>query len=256
MFRPRVIPVLLLHHSGLVKTIRFNKKTARYIGDPINAVRIFNELEADELMVLDITASIENRPFSMNLVHAIGDEAFMPFSVGGGIRSIDDVKEILSKGAEKVVINTASVLNPPLIEKAASLFGNQSIIVAVDIKKDMWGKYNLYICDGVKKVRLSPVEHLRNMENMGAGEILINFIDRDGIMLGYDVAFLKEVSEQIKIPLIACGGAGNLSHLSAAAKFGGASALAAGSLFVYHGERKAVLINYPEKKELSNLFNT
>lgn len=254
MFRPRVIPVLLLKGNGLVKTIRFDKKKAVYIGDPINAVRLFNDLEADELIILDITASNEKRIIPIDLVKKIGDEAFMPFSVGGGIDTVDDIKNILASGAEKVVLNTASFKNPQLISDSASLFGNQSIIVSIDVKRNVWGEYRMFVLDGTKEVLADPLDHAKKMELLGAGEILINFIDRDGTMEGYDLKFIKKISESLSIPVIACGGAGKMSHLVEGIKLGGASAVAAGSMFVFHGQRNAVLINYPDRKELQELF--
>jgi imidazole glycerol-phosphate synthase subunit HisF len=254
MFRPRVIPVLLLMGNGLVKTVRFDRRRAIYLGDPINAVRLFNDLEADELILLDITASLEKRTFPSDLVKKIGDEAFMPFSVGGGIRRIEDIQKILALGAEKVVINTATYINPQFIAEASLLFGNQSIIVSMDVKKNLWGKYRAFIFDGTKSCDNEPLEHAKEMEKLGAGEILINFIDRDGVMKGYDLEFIKIISQAVSIPVIACGGAGTMLHLADGINIGGASAAAAGSMFVFHGERNAVLINYPEKNELLELF--
>jgi imidazole glycerol-phosphate synthase subunit HisF len=254
MFRPRIIPVLLIKGNGLVKTLRFNKRKATYIGDPINAVRLFNDLEADELIILDITASLEKRTFPPELVKKIGDEAFMPFSVGGGIATIQEIQDILANGAEKVVINTSSFLDPWLIAEASGKFGNQSIIASMDLKKNYWGKYQVYIKDGTKFIETDPLIHAKKMETLGAGELLVNFIDRDGRMQGYDVDYLSRLSGTVSIPVIVCGGAGNLEHMAKGIKIGGASAAAAGSLFVFHGERKGVLINYPNKKELFEIF--
>jgi cyclase len=210
---------------------------------------------ADELIILDITATNEKRSFPVDLVKKIGDEAFMPFSVGGGINSLDTIKDIFASGAEKVVINTASVVNPDLISEAASLFGNQSIVVSIDIGKDVFGKYCMFISDGARKVSTDPVEHAHRMELAGAGEIMINSIDRDGSMKGYDVEFIKGLSDSVSVPVIACGGAGKMQHLAEVVKNGGASAAAAGSLFVFHGERKAVLINYPARNDINNIFS-
>jgi imidazole glycerol-phosphate synthase subunit HisF len=250
MFRPRIIPVLTLKGKGLVKTIKFDKKNARYIGDPINAVHLFNDFEADELIFLDITATLENRCISTELVKSIGEEAYMPFSVGGGIRNIEQIHQLISAGAEKVIINTSCIKTPELISEASRQFGNQSIIASLDIKKNLFGRYKIYINDGSKQVENNIDEHVRILEKMGAGEIFINSIDRDGTMAGYDLELVKSISETVNIPVIACGGAGKLSDLSDVTKTAGASAAAAGSLFVYHGPRKAVLINYPEKMKL------
>jgi cyclase len=254
MFIPRVIPVLLLKDKGLVKTIKFDKKRAKYIGDPINAVRIFNDLEADELIFLDINATKEHRTISKELVKNIGDEAFMPFAVGGGIRTLDDIKQLLAAGAEKVVINTMAIEDREFINKASAIFGNQSIIISIDLVKKR-NEYLIYTIGGTKKAKISLPDYLGQIQQAGAGEIFINSIDRDGAMSGYDLEMIRFITSKVSVPVIACGGAGNLVHLKEAIDAGGASACAAGSMFVYHGSRNAVLINYPEKKELEKIFN-
>ncbi|MDQ3190060.1 MAG: AglZ/HisF2 family acetamidino modification protein [Bacteroidota bacterium] len=254
MFRPRVIPVLLLKGQGLVKTVQFSNPT--YIGDPINAVRIFNDLEADELIFLDITASNEKRLASVEVIKKISDEAFMPFAVGGGIKTIEDVHALIMAGAEKVVINSSSVNSSSLITQAADIFGSQSIIVSIDVKKTFWGKTQVFINSGKKSTGLNPVEHAKNMEKAGAGEIFITSIDLDGTMQGYDIELIKSVSESVGVPVVAGGGAGTMEHFKEAVIKGHATAVAAGSMFVYHGPRKGVLINYPEKKELKKLFQS
>ena len=253
MFLPRVIPVLLLKGKGLVKTVKF--KEPRYLGDPINAVKIFNDLKADELVFLDITASKENRTISVDLVKGIGDEAFMPFGVGGGINDISQIEHLLKAGAEKVVINTNSVIKPDLIKESSKVFGSQSIVVSLDVKKTFFGKYECLIKDGTVKTKENPVELAKKAEQDGAGELIINSIDLDGVMTGYDLELIKSIAEIVSIPVVACGGAGNLEHLKKGYFEGKAHALAAGSMFVYHGPRKAVLINYPSKSELKQLFN-
>lgn len=250
MFRPRIIPVLTLKGKGLVKTIKFDKKGARYIGDPINAVRIYNDLEADELIFLDITASLEKRCISTELVQTIGEEAYMPFAIGGGITNIEQIHQLISSGAEKVVLNSSCITSPDLISDASKQFGNQSIVASVDIKKNFMGKYRIYINDGTKQVDVDIEKHIKKMEELGAGELFINSIDNDGCMLGYDLDLIKFISKLVKIPVIACGGAGKLSDLLDVTQKADASAAAAGSMFVYHGRRNAVLINYPDKKEL------
>jgi len=250
MFRPRIIPVLTLKGKGLVKTIKFDKIRARYIGDPINAVHIFNDFESDELIFLDITATLENRCISSELVKSIGEEAYMPFAVGGGITNIEQIHQLISAGAEKVIINTSCINTPELILEASRQFGNQSIVASIDIKKSLLGKNKIFINDGTKQMNIDIEQHIRILEKMGAGELFINSIDRDGTMLGYDLESIKYISELVKIPVIACGGAGKLSDLSDVTKLAKASAAAAGSMFVYHGSRNAVLINYPDKKEL------
>lgn len=252
MFLPRLIPVLLLKGKGLVKTIKFG--APRYIGDPINAVKIFNDLKADELIFLDITASKEDRSINFNLVKDIGDEAFMPFGVGGGISNLNQMEEIFKSGAEKVILNTVAILKPDIIKKGSEYFGSQSIVVCLDVKRNILGKYELYIKDGSINTHLDPVEVASNMQDNGAGEIILNSLNNDGLMKGYDIYLIKTVSKKLVIPVIACGGAGNLSHFRTAYFEGGAHGLAAGSLFVYHGPRNAVLVNYPNKREISEIF--
>lgn len=252
MFRPRVIPCLLLKGKGLVKTVKF--KDPRYIGDPINAVRIFNEKQADELIFLDITASIEERCVSVTLMKQIANEAYMPFAVGGGITAIKQIRAALAAGAEKVVINTSSVVNPSLIKKSANMFGSQSIVISIDVAKNFWGKYEVFILSGTKGTKLDPVEHAKHMQELGAGEIFLNSMEKDGTMEGYDIEIIKKISDSVNIPVVASGGAGKLEDFKDAIYNGHASATAAGSFFVFHGNRRAVLINYPEKRELTVLF--
>lgn len=256
MFRPRIIPVLTLKGKGLVKTIKFDKKRARYIGDPINAVHIFNDFEADELIFLDITATLENRCISSELVKSIGEEAYMPFAVGGGITNIEQIQQLISAGAEKVVINTSCIKTPGLISEASRQFGNQSIVAALDIKRNLLGKYKIYINAGSNQVDIDLEKYIRILVDLGAGELFINSIDRDGTMSGYDLELVKYISEIVRIPVIACGGAGKLKDLSDVTKLAKASAAAAGSMFVYHGSRNAVLINYPDKEELLKTLET
>jgi len=253
VFRPRIIPVLLLLNNGLVKTVRFRKPV--YVGDPINAVKIFNDLHADEMVFLDISATKENRLVPLELLKDISEEAFMPFAAGGGIKTFDDAKKIINAGAEKVVVNSAAVATPELISEIADHFGNQSVIVSIDVQKNFFGKFKVCINGGGKVTDLHPGEHAAKMEKAGAGEILINSIDRDGTMSGYDCELVKLVSDAVSVPVIACGGAGSLKDFADAVSKGGASAAAAGSMFVFHGPRRAVLINYPEEKELEALFS-
>jgi cyclase len=253
MFRPRVIPVLLLQGQGLVKSRKF--KDYRYIGDPINAVRIFNDLGADELAFVDILANRENRSVSLDFVKQVGDEANMPFSVGGGITTIIEIRNILSSGAEKVILNTSAALNPQFVKQAADEFGSSTIVVSIDVKKNLFGKELTWIYSGKKSTKYDPVSFSRLMEEMGAGEIIINSIEHDGMMQGYDISLIRRISESVSIPVVALGGASSLPDLKSAVTEGYASAVAAGSMFVYHGPRNAVLINYPEKEQLNHLFN-
>lgn len=254
MFRPRVIPVLLLRDKGLVKSVRF--KGHRYIGDPINAVRIFNDLRADELVLLDILATKEKRTISPEFVWRIGDEANMPFAVGGGIRSVKDIKSLINAGAEKVIINSYAFENPDFIKEASDMFGSSTIVVSIDVKKNFWGKEQVYTVSGTKATGVSPVAWVKLMQEKGAGEIIINSIRHEGKMRGYNWKLMKEVSEAVEIPVVALGGAGSLADLHNAFAESYASAVAAGSLFVYHGPRKAVLINYPDQNELLKLFGS
>ena len=251
MFNPRVIPCLLLRGRGLVKGIRF--KDYRYVGDPINAVHIFNEKEVDELAFMDITATEENRTPDLSHIRQIADECYMPFSVGGGIRKIENIRDILNAGAEKVILNTAAIESPGLIRQAADKFGSQCIVASIDVKKNILGKYEVITHSGTKKTGKDPVTYARELMEEGAGEILLTSIDREGTMEGYDLNLTKIVSEALTIPVIASGGAGKNKDFKDAVE-AGASAAAAGSMFVFHGRRRAVLINYPDKKELKELF--
>lgn len=244
---------MLLKNLGLVKSLKF--KDYNYIGDPINAVKLFNDLRADELVFLDILASKEKRTVQLSFVQKVGDECNMPFSVGGGIRTISDIKQILNAGAEKVIINSYAAENPEFIKEAAMEFGSSTIVVSIDVKKSLFGKESTYILGGSKSTNYNPVDFAKLMEEKGAGELIINSIEKDGTMEGYDINLVKKVSEAVTVPVIACGGAGNGAHLAEGIKEGYASAVAAGSLFIYHGPRKAVLINYPSKDELQKIFS-
>lgn len=248
MFRPRIIPVMLLSGKGLVKSTRF--KNFNYIGDPINAVKLFNDLKADELVFLDIKATLENRLISLDFVREVGEEANMPFAVGGGIKSLLDIERIIKVGAEKVIINSAAALNPDFIKEASSNFGSSTIAVCIDVKKKLFGGLQTWIKSGTKATALSPFDFAKLMEQNGAGELIVQSIDRDGMMQGYDIELLSKISQSVTIPIVALGGAGQLSDLKTGYKEGLASALAAGSMFVYQGSNKGVLINYPEKKEM------
>lgn len=252
MLKTRVIPCLLVQGQRLVKTIAFHNP--RYVGDPINAVRIFNEKEVDELVVLDIAATIEQRPPNLRLISEMASECFMPLAYGGGIRSLDDLQSVFSLGVEKVVINSEAAARPAFIRDAAGKFGSQSVIVSIDVKKKWLGGYETRTLSGRQGTGFDPVRFACDMENAGAGEIFLNSIDRDGTMRGYDLDLIRAVSRAVSIPVIACGGAGNLADLAAAVNQG-ASAVAAGSMFVFHGKHRAVLINYPSRRELEATFD-
>ena len=244
MYRPRIIPVLLLNKNHLVKSVKFKDLT--YIGDPINAVKIFNDMEADELVFLDITASKEKRLISLDFVREVGEEANMPFAVGGGIRSLEDIQKVTATGAEKVIIGTAAVRQPEFIKEAAANFGSSTIAVCIDVKKTFWGKEKVFTLNGSQASDYAVEDFARLMEDKGAGEIVIQSVEKDGMMQGYDLDLIKRISSAVQIPVIALGGAGNLHHLKEAYQKGFANGLAAGSIFVYQGIHKGVLINYPD----------
>jgi imidazole glycerol-phosphate synthase subunit HisF len=249
----RIIPCLLLRNNGLVKTVKFKEST--YIGDPINTVKIFNEKEVDEIFFLDIDATKLKKEPPYDLIRSIASECFMPFAYGGGIHSLSQIERIIKSGAEKVIINSHAFLNGTFLREAVSNFGSSTIAVSIDYKKEFFKGNIVYIKGGTQSTGQNPVEYAKRIEDDGAGEILINSIDRDGVMEGYDIELIKNVSTVIRIPVIACGGAGRLSDFGTVVKEGGASAAAAGSFFVFHGKRRAVLITYPSYSEISDLFN-
>lgn len=241
----------MLKGKGLVKTTRYTDP--KYIGDPINAVRIFNDLEADELIFLDISAVHENRTISVDLVKQIGDEAFMPFGVGGGISSVQQAVDLINSGAEKVILNTLFVQNPAMISQISKTLGNQSVVISIDVNKTFLGKHRMFYKSGKKSTELDPVEAALKAEDLGAGEIILNYIPFDSMMAGYNLELIEKVSSKVSIPVVASCGAGNLMHLKQA-NDSGAHAMAAGSMFVYHGPRRAFLVNYPTKNDLLNTF--
>lgn len=260
MFRPRIIPCLLLKDKGLVKTVQF--KDPRYIGDPINAVRIFNDREADELIFLDILASGRagisssqgESSIAFELIAKISRECMMPLSYGGGIATIDDITRLFTIGVEKVIINSQAVENPELVREAGETFGNQSIIVSIDARNHHDDSYEVISRGGTKPTGKDALGYAMEMEAAGAGELMITSIEKDGTMSGYDIPLIKIIADSVNIPVIAAGGAGKTEDLKRAYTEGHASAMAAGSLFVYHGRKKAVLINYPKRTELEAVF--
>ena len=247
MKRVRVIPGLLLHQGGLVKSVRF--RDYKYVGDPINAVRIFNEKEVDELAIIDIDATREKRPPDIERISAIVSEAFMPIAYGGGISRVAEAENILLNGAEKVIINKAAIINPALIREIASRFGSQSVVVSIDYKKALFRSFKVFSDNGKPNTKLDPVAFAKQMEDAGAGEILLNAIDRDGTFEGYDLGMIEKVSKAVNIPVIAIGGAASLADFKQAVQHG-ASAVSAGSMFVFQRPHRAVLISYPAQKEL------
>lgn len=239
----RVIPVLLIKDGGLVKSIKF--KNHKYVGDPINAVKIFNEKEVDEIIILDIDATKKNRYPNLEFIKEIAGEAFMPLAYGGGITSIDQVRDILYQGVEKVIFNKSALTNESLIKETVKRFGSSTTIVSIDVKKNFLGKEKVYSDCGRKNTNRDIIEYAQYLEKIGVGELFLNSIDRDGTYLGYDIKLIQAVTNAVKIPVIACGGAKDEDDLVEAINKGGASASAAGSLFVYKGIHRAVLINYP-----------
>jgi cyclase len=243
----RVIPVLLLAPDGLVKTVRFGKPT--YVGDPINAVRIFNEKEVDEIVVLDIGATREERGPDLARIREIAGECFMPLCYGGGVRTLEDVAAVVAAGAEKVAMNTRAVEEPAFLREASARFGASTLVASLDVKRTLFGKPTVRTRAGRRDTGKAPADAAREMEAAGAGEILLNSVDRDGTMEGYDLDLVAEVAAAVSIPVVACGGAGSLADLHRAVA-SHASAAAAGSLFVFQGPHRAVLISYPSRAEL------
>jgi len=252
MRRIRVIPVLLIKNGGLVKSIKF--KNHNYIGDPINAVKIFNEKEVDEIVILDIDASKNNREPNIGMIEEIASEAFMPLAYGGGITKVEQVKTLIHAGVEKVVLNTAALKNPDLISQSAKIAGNQSVVVSVDVKKNLFGKYQIYSETINSASKMNLVDFIRKMEDSGAGEIFLNSVDRDGTYKGYDIELINQVANITNIPVIASGGASTVDDFRLAVSEGKASAVAAGSMFVYHGNLRGILINYPTQQMLVEKF--
>lgn len=249
MFRPRIIPVLLLKENVLVKSVQF--RNHRYIGDPINAVRIFNELRADELVFLDIEASRNKRLISLEIVKDVGEEALMPFSVGGGITSLDQIALVLAAGAEKVIINTYAGFDLNFIKKASEFYGSSTIVVCIDVRRRIFRGERAWVLNGSVPTQFTPLEFAHALEDNGAGELIVQSIERDGMMQGYDIPLIRSIATSVKVPVVALGGAGDREHLEDGYRNGHADALAAGSMFVYRDRKKGVLINYPDKRELS-----
>lgn len=253
MLKTRIIPCLLLHEGGLVKTEKF--KNPKYVGDPINAVRIYNEKEVDELIFLDIDASRNGEEPNLSTIEDLATECFMPFAYGGGITTLQQIQRILKIGVEKVILNHSALKNPDFVKEVAKHFGSSTIIVAVDIKKDLWGNYKVY--DHVKKktTGITPSEYAMKMCEAGAGELFINNVDRDGTYTGFDLQILESINKMVSVPVIACGGASAISDLKEVVTKANVSGVAAGSIFVYQGPHRAVLISYPSQDELQQLFS-
>lgn len=239
----RIIPCLLLRGTGFVKTKRFNNPI--YIGDCFNTVRLFNEKEADELIILDIQATLLNQPLRFDFLKNLASECFMPVCYGGGVQTLDDIRRLFSVGFEKVSVNTTLWLNPDVIRQAVREFGSQSIVASLDVRRRLFGRLEVFIDAGRKGISLDPIEAAQRVQELGVGEIILTAIDRDGTMEGYDLDLIRRVADSVDIPVIACGGAGSLDDLYSGIHLGHASAVAAGSFFVFNGKHRAVLITYP-----------
>jgi imidazole glycerol-phosphate synthase subunit HisF len=250
MNRVRVIPVLLLDNDGLYKTKSF--KNPVYIGDPINAVKLFNDKEVDELIIIDYTARAERREINYQFIEEIVSEAFMPICYGGAIDNMQQCEKLIKLGVEKICLNFAAANNPPLIGELAQRYGSQSVVASVDIRRNLLVQASVYISRGTEKIKTDPVEYCKQLADAGAGELLVTNIDREGTKKGYDLEILKKISDAVTIPVIANGGAASLSDMLAAIKKGHASAVAAGSMFVFYGKLDGILINYPSQEMLTN----
>lgn len=252
MLRTRVIPCLLLRDESLIKSVKF--KNYNYIGDPINTVRIFNELEVDELVFLDITASREGRKPNFRILEQIADECFMPLAYGGGLSDIEDIGRIFAIGFEKVVVNSHAAGDPAFITRLADKFGSQSIIGSIDARKNLWGRYEVFTHGGSHKCGKNPVDWALELERLGAGELLVTSMDQDGTWNGYDIKLVESVTSKVHVPVIASGGAGTLHHIGEVVEKGGASAVALGSMVVFQGKDLGVLVNFPDRKELGEVL--
>jgi cyclase len=251
MLTHRVIPCLLLSNGGFVKTIKF--RDPKYVGDPINAVRIFNEKEVDELMVLDIDASKKGRGPDYAMVEQIACECFMPLCFGGGIKTLDDARRLFGLGVEKVCLQTQYLLDPTIIQQIAEQYGEQAVVVSIDVKRSFFGKPTLFSHARKETENWAWLRMLKTAVDLGAGEILLNAVDRDGTQKGMDLELIRQASEAISAPLIAVGGVGSLTDIKAAIN-NGASAVAVGAYFVFQGPHRAVLITYPRYEELQALW--
>ena len=253
MLKPRVIPVLLLRNQGLVKTIKFEKHV--YVGDPINAIKIFNEKEVDELIFLDIDASKNGLEPNFSMILQIATECFMPVCYGGGIKDIETIRKILKLGIEKIAINSSALKSFDFVRKAVDTFGSSTIVVSIDIKKSLLGKHQIFDHEKKKILNIDLLEYINKIEQCGVGELLINSVDKDGTMTGYDTSLIEKITKNVKIPVIACGGASSFSDFKTVISYAKASAVGAGSIFVFHGKHKAVLITYPSTEELKMLIH-
>jgi cyclase len=254
MLYPRIIPCLLVHKRGLVKTVKF--RDSKYVGDPINAVKIFNEKEVDEIVVLDIDATVENHEPDYKMIENIAIECRMPLCYGGGIKTVQQAKRIFGLGVEKIALSSAAIENPGLVSQIAKEVGNQSVIIILDVKRHSKGnRYDIWTNNATINSEKDPIEFAMEMEKSGAGEIVLNSIDNDGMMTGYDLQIIDKIRDSIRLPLSVLGGAGNLEDIGQLINRYGIIGAAAGSLFVFKGKYKAVLINYPSRLEKYALIN-
>ncbi len=256
MLRSRVIPCLLIHKKGLVKTVNF--KNPKYVGDPINAVKIFNEKEVDELIVLDIDASVENREPNFEMIKNLATECRMPFCYGGGITTVEQAKKIIELGAEKIAISSSAIKNLGLIREIGEEVGVQSVVVVLDLKKRGFlfgGGYDIYIRNGKEKVNVQLKDFINQLNDIGVGELVINSIDDDGLMHGYNNDLITLIRDWTNFPITVLGGAGSLDDIKNIIKKYKIIGVAAGSLFVFKGKYRAVLINYPNREEKARIFN-
>ena len=252
MLRPRIIPSLLVHEKGLVKTVKF--KDSKYVGDPINAVRIFNEKEVDELAVFDIDATVLGNEPDYNLIEKLANQSRMPICYGGGVRTVDQAQKIFSLGIEKIALSFAVIHNPILISEISEKVGSQSVVVVLDVKKKIFGGYEMYTHNGKQSTGIDPVTFAVKAQELGAGEIIINSIDKDGMMNGFDMNIISKIREIVTIPITVLGGAGNINDIKKVIKEHGIIGVAAGSLFVFKGKYKAVLINYPDRNIKEQIY--
>lgn len=252
MLRPRIIPCLLLHDNGLVKTLNF--KSPKYIGDPINTVKIFNEKQVDELAFFDIDATVLNKEPNYHLIEKLANQSRMPLCYGGGVKTVEQAQKIFGLGIEKIALSSAAIQNPDLVTQIAERVGSQSVIVVLDVKRKLLGGYEVYTHNGQKSTGINPVKFVKELEELGAGEIIINSIDQDGVMKGYDVNLIDNIAEKISIPMTVLGGAGSISDLEKVIQKHSVIGVAAGSLFVFKGPYKAVLVNYPTQNDKNKIF--
>ena len=251
MLKQRLIPVLLLQEDGVYKTIKF--KNPKYLGDPINAVKLFNDKEVDEIIILDINATAENRPLNIEYIERLTSEAFMPLAYGGGVKTVEQAKKLLRLGVEKIIVNSALFTHTNNVREMVKELGSSTIVASIDVNKSFLGKYEVFYKNGTIKHKDSLKETLEIVNDIGVGEVMVNAIDKDGTMSGYDSGLIKTIEPLINAPIIICGGLGHLHHLKQVTQ-SEVSGFAGGSFFVYHGPLKAVLITYPSYNSLHEIL--